>query len=162
MTAEFAALELAARLDNVVGRNIVERFHQLHGKDPLLVNKWFAAQALVPGKNAPSRVQKLIDHPDFKWTTPNRVYAVVRNFIDGNFSGFHAVSGAGYDLAADAITKLDDINPQVASRLATGFSTWRMFDMARRASAQMAMQRILKKKPLSTDVYEIISRTLAV
>ena len=122
----------------------------------------FAAQALVPGHEAASRVKALINHPDFTWKTPNRVYSLLRNFIGGNFSGFHAAGGAGYDLAADAIITLDDINPQVASRLATGFRTWRMFDGDRRADAQKAMQRILKKKPLSADVYEIISRTLAV
>ena len=162
MTAEFAALELAARLNNVVGQNIVDRFYQRHREDSLLVNKWFAAQALVPGEDASWRVKELIMHPDFKWTTPNRIYALLRNFVDGNFSGFHSVSGAGYELAADAIIRLDDINPQVASRLATGFSSWRMFDGPRRATAQRAMRRILKKKPLSADVYEIISRTLAV
>ncbi len=162
MTAAFASLELAAKFNSVAGQDIVDSFHQRYGQDSLLVNKWFAAQALVPGKNAPLRVKKLSKHPDFKWTTPNRVYALLRNFVDGNFSGFHTINGAGYELAADAIIKLDDINPQVASRLATGFSSWRMFDMPRRATAQKAMQRILKKKPLSADVYEIISRTLAV
>ena len=162
MTAEFAALKLAARLNSSEGSHVVADFHQRHGKDNLLVDKWFAAQALVPGLDAASRVKALINHPDFTWKTPNRVYSLLRNFIGGNFSGFHAAGGAGYDLAAEAIITLDDINPQVASRLATGFRTWRMFDVGRRADAQKAMQRILKKKSLSADVYEIISRTLAV
>ena len=162
MTAEFFALKLGARLDDAEGNQIVSRFHQRHGQDNLLVDKWFAAQSLVPGHAAAARVKALTNHPDFSWKTPNRVYALLRNFVGGNFSGFHAASGAGYALAADAIIKLDDINPQVAARLATGFRTWRMFDMGRRAAAQKAMQRILKKKPLSADVYEIISRTLAV
>ena len=162
MTAEFAALKLGAKLGSTVGKPIVANFHQRHGKDNLLVDKWFAAQALVPGPEAASRVNALTNHAEFTWKTPNRVYSLLRNFIGGNFSGFHAASGAGYDLAADAIIRLDDINPQVASRLATGFRTWQMFDMGRRAAAQKAMQRILKKKSLSADVYEIISRTLAV
>ncbi len=161
MTAEFAALEFAARLNNSVGDDIVDRFYQRHGKDSLLINKWFAAQAMVPGDAAIARVKTLSMHHDFSWKTPNRVYALLRNFIDANFTGFHAISGAGYELAADAILKLDDINPQVASRLATGFSSWQMFDRPRRAGAQKAMQRVLKKKTLSTDVYEIITRTLA-
>ena len=162
MTVAFAALELGAQIKGDFGQKIVKQFYERHGKDSLLINKWFAAQAVIAGPDAPARIKNLLAHPDFTWTTPNRVYALLRNFIGHNFSGFHAVSGDGYELAADAIVKLDDINPQVASRLATGFSTWRMFDMPRRASAQKAMQRILKKKPLSPDVYEIISRTLAV
>ncbi len=160
MTAAFTVLTLGAHAKNNLGQKIVDIFYQRYSQDSLLINKWFTAQALVPGPDASARVKALASHPNFKWTTPNRVYALLRNFIDGNFSGFHAVNGAGYELAADAIIKLDDINPQVASRLATGFSSWRMFDKPRRATAQKSMQRILKKKPLSPDVYEIISRTL--
>ena len=162
MTAAFAALTLGAQSRSTSGQKIVDQFYERHGKDFLLVNKWFAAQAIVSGEDAPARIKALIAHPDFTWTTPNRIYALLRNFIGNNFSGFHALSGAGYELAADAIITMDDINPQVASRLATGFSAWRMFDMPRRAAAQKCMQRILKKKSLSADVYEIISRTLAV
>jgi aminopeptidase N len=55
---------------------------------------------------------------------------------------------------------LDAINPQVGSRIATSFRSWRMFDVTRRAHAQKEMQRILKTKNLSRDVFEIISRTL--
>ncbi len=161
MTSEFGALQLAAELASPEGDRIVQKFYLAHKHDNLLVNKWFAAQALVPGEDAAARIKKLVSHPDFTWKTPNRVYALLRNFIGDNFSGFHAASGAGYDLAADAIITLDDINPQVASRLATGFRTWRMFEMGRRTKVQKAMQRILAKKPLSADVYEIISRTLA-
>lgn len=160
MTAEYSTLRIATRLPGTIGPQSLHRFYDRHATDPLLIDKWFAAQALIPGADAAGRVRQLMEHKDFTLKTPNRVYALIRNFIGGNFSGFHAPSGEGYRLAADAIIELDAINPQVASRLATGFRTWRMFGVENRSKAQAELQRILKTKPLSPDVYEIISRTL--
>ena len=160
MTVEFGALRLGARLNTKTSDAMLARFYKLHAEDHLLVDKWFAAQALIPDANAASRVRGLMGHEAFTMKTPNRVYALLRNFIGGNFVGFHAASGAGYALAAEVVLTLDAINPQVASRLATDFRSWRMFDVTRRGKAQAALQKILKAKPLSPDVYEIISRTL--
>jgi aminopeptidase N len=160
MTVEFGALQTGARLGGEDGIKMLAAFHSRHGKDQLLIDKWFAVQALLPGADAAHRVRKLMAHPDFTFKTPNRVYALLRNFIGGNFTGFHTASGAGYALAADAILKLDATNPQVASRLATGFRSWRKFDGPRRKKAEAALKRILAAKGLSGDVYEIISRTL--
>ncbi|MEO9168315.1 MAG: aminopeptidase N C-terminal domain-containing protein, partial [Aestuariivirga sp.] len=135
-------------------------FYDRHQNDPLLMDKWFAAQALIPGVESAKRVRKLMGQQAFNFKTPNRVYALLRNFIGSNFSGFHDETGAGYLLAAQAIIELNAINPQVASRLATGFRSWQLFDTPRRKKAQAAMQEILRVKDLSRDVYEIISRTL--
>ncbi len=158
MTIEFSALSIGARLKH--GQDLLDAFYLRHADDPLLVDKWFAVQALMPRAKASQHVRKLMQHAAFNLKTPNRVYALLRNFIGGNLTGFHAADGAGYRLGADVIIALDAINPQVASRLATGFRSWRMFDVKRRAHAQKEMQRILKQKKLSPDVFEIISRTL--
>ena len=160
MTIEFSALSIGARLKH--GQDLLDAFYLRHADDPLLVDKWFAVQALMPRAKASQHVRKLMQHAAFNLKTPNRVYALLRNFIGGNLTGFHAADGAGYRLGADVIIALDAINPQVASRLATGFRSWRMFDVKRRAHAQKEMQRILKQKKLSPDVFEIISRTLKV
>ncbi|MBG1232203.1 aminopeptidase N [Aestuariivirga litoralis] len=160
MTAEYGALRIATRFENPLAEDLLARFYQSHSADPLLIDKWFAAQATTPGENSAARVRALMSHKDFTVKTPNRVYALLRNFIGANFNGFHAPSGEGYRLAADVIIAIDAINPQVASRLATGFRTWRMFDVNNRQKAQGELQRILAAKPLSPDVFEIISRTL--
>ncbi len=161
MTIEYSALSLATRMDHPRASTLLESFYQRHHSDHLLLDKWFAVQALMPGEAA-ARVRQLMTHKDFTFKTPNRVYALVRNFIGGNLAGFHADDGEGYRLAADAIITLNAINPQVASRLATGFRSWRMFNAVRRAAAQAQMQRIMAEASLSRDVQEIISRTLQV
>jgi aminopeptidase N len=161
MTVEFNALALATRMDHSRAAALLATFYERHHGDPLLVDKWFAVQAAMPGDGV-SRVRKLLEHKDFTWKTPNRVYSLVRNFIGGNLAGFHAENGEGYKLAADAIITLNGINPQVASRLATGFRSWRMFNAARRVAAQREMQRVMAEPALSRDVLEIITRTLQV
>jgi aminopeptidase N len=158
MTSEFSALTIAARLNN--GKALLDQFYTRHSNDHLLVDKWFAVQATMPRPKAADHVRKLMQHKDFSLKTPNRVYALLRSFVGGNLTGFHAADGSGYRLGADAIIALDAINPQVASRLATSFRSWRMFNVKRRANAHKEMQRILKTKKLSRDVFEIISRTL--
>jgi aminopeptidase N len=161
MTVEYSSLALATRMDHPRASALLNAFYERHHTDPLLIDKWFAVQSLMPGKAA-KRVEALTTHKDFTWKTPNRVYALVRNFIGGNLAGFHAEDGEGYRLAAEAIITLNGINPQVASRLATGFRSWRMFNAPRRAAAQREMQRILAEPALSRDVLEIITRTLQV
>ena len=161
MTVEFSALSLACRMDHPRAAALLAKFYERHHDDHLLVDKWFAVQSMMPG-DAAARVRHLIEHKDFTWKTPNRVYSLVRNFIGGNLAGFHAENGEGYRLAADAIITLNAINPQVASRLATGFRSWRMFNVTRRAAAQREMQRVLAEPALSRDVLEIITRTLQV
>ena len=160
MTEEYGALRVSIICGGSIRDEAINEFQLRHRDDPLLMDKWFAAQALIPGADAAARVQKLMAHEAFSFKTPNRVYALLRSFIGGNFSGFHDLQGAGYSLAGDSIIKLNAINPQVASRLATGFRSWRLFDAPRRKHAEAALKDILRTKALSRDVYEIISRTL--
>ena len=162
MTVEQSALSVLSKLDHALRQTAIAEFERRHSANPLIMDKWFAVQALIEDDHAPSRVKSLISHAGFSWTTPNRVYALLRNFAGGNLVGFHKVDGEGYRLIADAIITLNGINPQVASRLATSFRSWRLFDSVRCRQAQHEMQRILSVNDLSRDVFEIISRTLAV
>ncbi|MDE2446029.1 MAG: aminopeptidase N [Alphaproteobacteria bacterium] len=158
MTAEIGVLQAVKSVDG--GQAMLEAFHSKHKDDHLLIDKWFMMNATIAGADAARRVKRLLSHPDFKMTTPNRVYALVANFANNNATGFHAASGEGYAVVADVIVALNAINPQVAARLSTAYRSWRLFDVERRAHAQREMQRILATPNLSNDVFEIISRTL--
>jgi aminopeptidase N len=158
MTAEIGALTAILPISGPEREGMLDDFYVRHKHDHLLVDKWFMLQATVPGHTASDRVKRLMHHADFRITTPNRVYALLAGFTGGNLSGFHAADGSGYNVIADAICTLDEINPQVAARLATGFRSWEIFDLQRRTSASEAMQRILSKNELSRDVFEIIHK----
>ncbi len=161
MTAEMGALAALMPLDVPERAAALEAFYQKHRDNPLLVDKWLLLNAQIPGADAARRIEMLTEHPAFSFTTPNRVYALIGGFTAGNPSGFNAAHGEGYAVVADVILRLNEANPQVAARMATGFRSWRLYDAPRRLKAQAEMQRILDQPQLSRDVFEIISRTLS-
>jgi aminopeptidase N len=160
MTIEAGALAAVLRIHDARVTTMLDTFYARHQTDHLLVDKWFMLAAARPAENPAKRIETLTKHSAFTFKTPNRVYALIGGFTGGNLAGFHAADGSGYMLLADVILTLDDLNPQVASRMATSFRSWKQYDAIRRSKAAAEMQRILAVKGLSNDVYEIISRTL--
>jgi aminopeptidase N len=161
MTMKAGALGAVLRVAGNDVDMMLEQFFEHHSNDHLLVDKWFMLMAAKPSANAAARIETLTKLSAFSFKTPNRIYALIGGFTGGNLAGFHASDGSGYKLLADVIIRLNGINPQVASRMATSFRSWKQYDNARKARAQAEMQRILASQDISNDVYEIISRTLA-
>ena len=161
MTIEAGALAAVLRVNDARVATMLDTFYARHQTDHLLVDKWFMLAAARPADNPAQRIETLTKHSAFTFKTPNRVYALIGGFTGGNLAGFHAADGSGYTLLADVILTLDALNPQVASRMATSFRSWKQYDAVRRDKAAAEMQRILARSGLSNDVYEIISRTLA-
>ena len=52
------------------------------------------------------------------------------------------------------------MNPQIAARLVQSMSRWRRYDEKRQGLMKKQLERIIAKKDLSKDVYEITSRSL--
>jgi aminopeptidase N len=157
MTVEIGALAAMLGIDTPETQHELDAFYARHKTDHLLVDKWFALNSYV---GSAAHIEKLMGHPDFRLTTPNRVYALIGGFTAMNLSGFHSADGEGYRIVSETILKLDAINPQVAARMATGFRSWRMMNEARRNAAAKQLQSIVDTPHLSRDTYEIISRTL--
>ena len=158
MTAEIGALAALVQIDCPERQPALDAFHDRHAGDPLIVDKWFLLNASCVGVGSAQRVEALTRHPDFNWKTPNRVYGLIAAFASGNPSGFNAADGQGYQVVADAVLRLDGINPQVAARIATGFRSCRVLDQVRRDAAMGELRRVLATKNLSRDVFEIVSR----
>jgi aminopeptidase N len=160
MTAEIGALTAMLGIDAPETSLELEKFYARHSQDHLLVDKWFALNAQIPGAGSAARIEKLMGHPDFRLSTPNRVFALIGGFTSANLSGFNAADGEGYRVVADTILKLDKINPQVAARMATGFRSWRILNEVRRKAISEQLEGIVSTPNLSRDTFEIISRTL--
>ncbi|MCG9064421.1 aminopeptidase N [Laribacter hongkongensis] len=128
--------------------------------DALVMDKWFVLQAAASREDTLEVVQGLMQHPAFALSNPNKVRALLGSF-GRNLAVFHRADGAGYALMADQVLAVDAINPQVAARLVTAFNRWRKVDPARRELMQAALQRIAAAPDLSKDVYEIVSKSLA-
>ncbi len=161
MTERLAALSLLADTQAPAAEDALRDFHDRWRADAQVVDKWFAIQARSRRPDTLARVQRLLEHPDFHLTNPNRVRALVGAFCQGNPVRFHAVDGGGYRFLAERILELDPLNPQMAARLVNIFSNWRRYDADRQALMREQLQRILEAPELSKDSYEIASKSLA-
>jgi aminopeptidase N len=74
---------------------------------------------------------------------------------------FHAADGGGYAFLADQVLALNELNPQVAARMARGFDRWKKFDDSRKAEARKQLERLRDHPGLSKDVAEIVVKALA-
>lgn len=136
-------------------------FEKRYQSDPLVMDKWFAVQATVPGLKTLGIVQQLMKHPLFSLDNPNRTRALIASFAAANQTGFNRIDGEGYALLADIILTIDKENPQLAARLLTITRSWRQLEPVRKAKLEAELKRIAKQPKLSTDLADIVSRTLA-
>jgi aminopeptidase N len=158
MTEAAGALAILSQLGGEAYEDALARFYR-HWKDEALVlNKWFALQTSAPHPETLARIQELAKHPQFSLQNPNRVRAVYGAFAHGNQVRFNDASGKGYEIVADAVIEIDGFNPQIASRLLAAFESWRIFEPKRRAAAEAQLRRVLAKKDLSRDTFEIATK----
>ena len=117
-------------------------FYEKWKDEALVVDKWFRVQAtsILPGTL--ERVKALAAHPAFDLRNPNRARALLHAFATDNPLHFHAADGSGYRWVAEQVVALDQLNPQVASRLARAFDRWKKYDAARQAHARAALESI--------------------
>ncbi|MDP2028671.1 MAG: aminopeptidase N [Thiobacillus sp.] len=160
MTDEIAALATLANLDLPERETALTDFYARWQHEALVVDKWLSVQATSRLPSGAARVRALMQHPAFDLKNPNRVYALVRGFCGSNPRHFHAADGSGYALAADVISELQAMNPQVASRIARSFDRWRQFDAGRQAHARAALERIAAVDGLAKDVAEVVGNAL--
>jgi aminopeptidase N len=160
MTDEIAALATLANLDLPEREAALADFYARWQTEALVIDKWFAVQATSRLPGTVVHVRALMQHPAFDLKNPNRVYALIRGFCGANPRHFHAADGSGYALAADVISELQAMNPQVASRIARSFDRWRQFDAGRQAHASAALGRIAAVEDLAKDVAEVVGNAL--
>ena len=129
--------------------------------NPLVMDQWFSVQAgsTLPGGLA--RVKALMEHPAFTIKNPNKVRALVGAFAGQNLINFHAADGSGYRFLADLVIELNGFNPQIASRQLAPLTRWRKYDSARQALMKAELERIRSSGELSSDVFEVVSKSLA-
>ena len=160
LTDRLAALAALTHNQCAGADEAIADFDKRYRCQPLVIDKWFALQAMSPNGTALPRIKELMRHPMFSITNPNRIRALVGSFATGNPSQFHRLDGAGYQFVTKLVIELDEINPQVAARLLTSFSAWKQLEPKRREKAERALKRIAHLADLSNDVRDIIQRTL--
>ncbi|MBM1195074.1 aminopeptidase N [Pseudomonas weihenstephanensis] len=133
-----------------------------HFKDnPLVMDQWFSVQAGSTLPGGLQRVRELMEHPAFNIKNPNKVRALIGAFAGQNLINFHAADGSGYRFLADRVIQLNGFNPQIASRQLAPLTRWRKYDSARQALMKAELERIRNSGELSSDVFEVVSKSLA-
>ncbi|MFR0674464.1 aminopeptidase N [Enterobacterales bacterium AW_CKDN230030176-1A_HGKHYDSX7] len=133
-----------------------------HFKDnPLVMDQWFSVQAASMQPGGLARVKALMQHPAFTLKNPNKVRALIGAFAGQSLVNFHAIDGSGYRFLADLVIELNALNPQIASRLLAPLTRWRKYGEQRQALMKGELERILASGALSSDVYEVVSKSLA-
>ncbi len=161
MTDRFGALAVIAQHAGQMRETMLADFaHRFEG-DALVLDKWFSLQASLPEAETLDRIHRLMDHPGFSKSNPNRLRALVGAFAMSNLSQFNRADGKGYAFVADIVMETDRSNPQVAARILGAFKSWRGLESTRRAHAEKALRRIASGENLSPDVSDIVTRSLA-
>jgi aminopeptidase N len=161
MTDVLAALAVLSAIDSSERTDALAAFYAAWHEDALVLDKWFAVQAVSPLPGTPDAVRALSRHLDFDLRNPNRVRALVGSFSAGNQVRFHHPSGTGYAFLADTIIALDPMNAQVAARLVSPLGQWRRVDTPRQGLMQAELGRILAAPGLSRNTQEMAKKSLA-
>ncbi len=159
MTDREASLYLLSQLTEGEGEQALQQFYEEWKNEPLVLNKWWTVQASLQRPDTFDRIQKLSEHPAFRIKNPNCVYALYGVFGD-NLTQFHLNHGERYEFFANKVREIDQLNPQVAARVASAFDFCLKADATSRARAREILRKTLDQK-LSENCYEIMSKTFA-
>jgi aminopeptidase N len=160
MTDVAGALSVLTHLDCPERERAFSEFENRWRKNTVVMDKWFALQAISYLPNTLENVRNLTSHPAYDENNPNKIRALISAFSRFNQLRFHAADGSGYDFLAEQVLRLDPLNPQAAARLVSVFNNWKKFAETHKIKMNDQLQRIVKTPKLSGDVFEIVSKAL--
>ena len=166
MTDQFSALQALVHSDvenselAAIKAQCLGDFFEKWENESLVVNQWLSLQASQNKDETLQQVKNLQKHPAYDETNPNTVRALVGGFCNGSPRAFHAVDGSGYQFLAAEVLRLDALNPQLAARLLTPLTKWSRYKEPNRSLMNDALIAIQESKVLSSDVFEVISKSI--
>ncbi len=164
MTDRSAALQALMLTTPAASDGALAAFEREYAGEPAVMDKWFMMQATMhrlPGSEPVlARVERLMRHPGWSASNPNKVRSLLNAFCTGNLAEFHRDDGLGYRLWTEQVLALDAVNPQVAARLARALDRHTKFIDPLRDRMRDALTQVARSAR-SPDVREIIGRALA-
>ena len=159
MTDRQGALTTLVNGASPLREEALDAFYRRYQGNGLVLDKWFQAQALSTREDTAAAVERLVAHPDFTLSNPNRARSLIGAF-SVNQRAFHDVSGRGYRFVADQLIALDKLNPQTAAKLIPPLGRWKRFDEGRAVKMRAELERIVASPGLSKDMFEQASKSL--
>jgi aminopeptidase N len=159
MTDRLAALSVLCRETDAAREAALGDFLDSFGADFTMLTTWFSVQASAGAPDTFDRVRGLMSHPAFDWANPNKVRALLRTFA-ANLRHFHRPDGAGYVFVADAVRRLNGLNPHLAAGLVGAFSQTGLLDPPRLALVRGVLADLARTPGLHAQVLEQVNRIL--
>jgi aminopeptidase N len=160
MTDQLAGFRVLVHNDTSQRQHVTEAFYQQWKQEHLVIDKWFTIQAMAVLDDTIDTVKKLFKHVDFDLRNPNRTRALLGAFCSSNPVCFHDKSGDGYRLLGEYVEKLNELNPQIAARLLSPMTRWHRFGADNQAMMKAELERLSQLPHLSSDVFELVSKSL--
>ena len=161
MTDSLAALTCSAKQNLAELNTQLQHFEQKWQQTTLVMDKWFALSASVASDDIFTRLDSLLSHTKFSLKNPNRARSLISAFAMNNPKYFHCPTGQGYKFLAAQITKLNDINPQVASRLITPLIQYKNFAPSFQKLMKAELIKLQGLDNLSNDLKEKLDAALS-
>jgi aminopeptidase N len=128
--------------------------------ETLVMNLWLQIQAINSQPDGLARVRKLMSHPAFTMSNPNKLRSLIGAFCNANLVNFHNPDGSGYEFLQEQVITLNNQNPQVAARLVTPLTRWKQFAEPNAGLMRRALKNIADEPNLVKDVLEIATKSL--
>ncbi|MEN9434841.1 MAG: aminopeptidase, partial [Pseudomonadota bacterium] len=160
MTDTLAALGVLNNIEGDERERALADFYDRWQSNTLVLDKWFALQATSSLPNTLERVKALLNHEKFDIRNPNKVRALIGAFAMRNPLHFHSLDGEGYVFLANRVLELNTFNPQIASRMVRPLMNWRHYEPIRSGLMKAQLERIQSTPNLSSDVNEIVTKSL--
>jgi len=161
MTDSLAALKISSQ-NNLAGFfPHMATFEAAWHNTTLVMDKWFMLNGVFNAEDIFERLENLIKHPLFSLKNPNRARSLLGAFSQQNPLNFHCPQGRGYQFLTDQLILLNEINPQVASRLLTPLMSYKSFNKHHQGLMKTQLKRLQSIDNLSKDLQEKLNAALA-
>ncbi|MNS78808.1 Aminopeptidase N [compost metagenome] len=161
MTDTLAALQVANGYLLPCRAALLADFEGKWAHDGLVLDNWLRLVGSKPAADVLDEVKQAMSHPTFSIRNPNRLRALIGSFAMNNQVQFHAVDGSGYRFLTDLLIALNEVNPQVASRLITPLIQFKRLDEGRKTLIRAELTRLANLEGLARDLFEKVSKALA-
>jgi aminopeptidase N len=160
ITEKFDALCLIGDCAHPARAAAFDGFLACYQSQPLVVDKWFKAQALSRAPGVIDAIIALEQHPTFDLGNTARVLAYYGSLFRQNRIAFHDRSGKGYRFLADRLLLMDQIGRGHPGYFMAQMDQWRRYDAPRRALMEQELIRIAETPGISGGLREVVGRTL--
>jgi aminopeptidase N len=160
MSDAMGAMTALAHTTTPEREEVLRLFAARWAGNPVVMNAWFAVQAISRREDTLERVQALLDHPQFDLRNPNKVRSLLVAFAANNPLRFHEAGGRAYGFFADRLLEVDTLNSHMGAAMVRQLMNWKRHEPRRADLLKTQLERVAGHAGLSPNAFEIASKSL--